>query len=212
MRIAILGAGGVGFALSRALHAAGHQVSLGSRAPRLRDGLPVPVLHHLEAARDADLVVNATPGSVSLETLTALGDAWLDGKVLLDLANAATDEGALLYPNASLAEHLQRAFPRAMVVKALSTFNTSVMTSPGILPQATTAYIAGDDADAKRAVAELVVDVGWSGDRILDLGDLAAARAIEHYYPLFLATYRALQTLVFNVAVVTEDGRGAPRA
>ena len=83
---------------------------------------------------------------------------------------------------------------------------------PGAPSANTTAYIAGDDADAKRAVAELVVDLGWSGDRILDLGDLAAARAIEHYYPLFLATYRALHTLVFNVAVVTEDGRGAPRA
>ena len=200
----MLGTGGVGFTLARALSAAGHDVTLGSRVPEAHEGLPVRVLGYAEAARSAEVVVNATPGRVSLQTLIAVGSAWLDGKILLDAANAGADDGSLVYPNGSLAGELQRAFPAARVVKALSTFNTSVMTEPGILPVPTTAFIAGDDLDAKRTVAELIVDLGWPGQQILDLGGLDAARAIEHYYPLFLATYQALRTLRFNIGVVTE--------
>lgn len=81
MRIAILGTGGVGFALAQALSAAGHDVTLGSRTPEARDGLPVQALGYADAARSAELVVNATPGRVSLQTLTAVGRSWLDGNI-----------------------------------------------------------------------------------------------------------------------------------
>jgi 8-hydroxy-5-deazaflavin:NADPH oxidoreductase len=206
MRIAILGTGGVGLALARALSTVGHDVTLGSRTPGAHDALPARVLSYADAARAAEVVVNATPGRVSLQTLTAVVSTWLDGKILLDAANAGTDDGELLYPKGSLAERLQQAFPGARVVKALSTVNTSVMTAPGILPVSTTAFIA----DAKRTVAELIVDLGWPGRQILDLGELTSAWAIEHYYPLFLATYQALRTLRFNIAVVTESTERTP--
>jgi hypothetical protein len=40
-----------------------------------------------EAAEHGELVVNATNGAASLEALRAVGEANLDGKVLIDISN-----------------------------------------------------------------------------------------------------------------------------
>lgn len=202
MKIAIIGTGDVGSSLALALSTAGHEVVAGSRNPAAHPDFPVPVRAVPEAADGAEVVINATPGGDSLGALTAHGADWLTGKILLDMANAADAEGNLIYPNSSLAENLQQAFPGAVVVKALNTFNVSVMTDPKILPIPTTAFLSGDDPAAKAVVAGLITDLGWPESALLDLGGLRTARATEHHYLLFVATYLALDTLVFNSAVV----------
>jgi hypothetical protein len=49
------------------------------------------------------------------------------GKTLLDATNARTGTGDLVYPNSSLAEHLQAALPAVHVVKSLHTAAIEVL-------------------------------------------------------------------------------------
>ncbi|MBC6456552.1 NAD(P)-binding domain-containing protein [Actinomadura sp. HBU206391] len=85
--IGILGSGNVARALAGGLHAAGHEVTVGSRDPRGAaaarwagaqragsqvTGSPVAVVALAEAAGSAEVVVSAIPGSASLETLAGL--------------------------------------------------------------------------------------------------------------------------------------------
>lgn len=119
MQIAILGTGAVGPALAKALSAAGHQVTIGTRDPEQTKAreqwaevdLPLAAYQDL----DADIFINATNGSGSLPALQAVGDA-LNGKVLIDASNPLDfSQGfppSLFVSNTdSLAEQLQREFP-----------------------------------------------------------------------------------------------------
>jgi predicted dinucleotide-binding enzyme len=82
MRVGILGAGPVGRTLATKLNDLDHDVSIGTRTPR--DG----AVSYSEAARGAELVINATGGAASLETLAAAGAENVAGKVLIDVSNA----------------------------------------------------------------------------------------------------------------------------
>lgn len=171
--IGILGAGRVGTNLARALAASGHQVTLGRRG----NG------DHATVASGADIVINATPGDTTLERLTALR-AELAGKILVDVSNATHDAadglpGDLCYPGGSLAEQLQDALPGTQVVKTLNTMLFTVMTDPGALRTPPTAYLSGNDEQAKKTVAGLLGDLGWDPGWIEDLGDITTARATE---------------------------------
>lgn len=186
-RIGILGSGRVGSGLATKLAAAGHDVIVGTR--RLEDDTAawrdraVAVADHRTTAREAAIVINATPGETSLERLEALR-AELDGKILIDVANA-TQRGAdgmpggLTYPGESLAEHLQHALPGTRVVKTLNTMLFSVQTDPRSLPTPPTAFLSGDDADAKATATALLADLGWPAAWVEDLGDIRTARATE---------------------------------
>ena len=47
----------------------------------------------------------------------------------------------------------------------------------------------------------LLADFGWPAGRILELGDLTAARATEMYVLLWLTLFRATGTADVNIAV-----------
>ncbi|MFF4985519.1 NADPH-dependent F420 reductase [Streptomyces sp. NPDC001046] len=171
--IGILGNGRVGGNLAAALTRAGHHVSVADSAPGVAAGV----------ARVVDLVINATPGAGSLERLSALREE-LRGKILIDVSNATTDgpdgmPADLIYPGSSLAEHLQEALPGTHVVKTLNTMLFTVMTSPTTLTQPPTAFLSGDDPQARQVVRELLGDLGWRDDWITDLGGIETARAAE---------------------------------
>ncbi|SRR6266496_2746601 len=182
--IGVLGAGRVGSNLARALAAAGHQVTLGVReSEQTVEGAGIGYADHAATARAADVVINATPGDSALERLTALR-AELAGKILVDVSNATIDgadglPGDLCYPGSSLAEQLQAALPGTHVVKTLNTMLFMVMTAPGALSIPPTAYLSGNDVQAKKTVAGLLGDLGWQPAWIEDLGDIVTARATE---------------------------------
>lgn len=73
MRIGLLGTGNVARALADGWSAAGHDVLLGSRRPKERTGLGLPVAGLGETAAHAEVLVNATPGAVSGGITTARG-------------------------------------------------------------------------------------------------------------------------------------------
>jgi predicted dinucleotide-binding enzyme len=202
VKIGILGTGYVAQTLARRWAEGGHEVTFGSRDPAAKRDLPGPVADHGGAIADADVVVNATPGAVSLDLVEAIGASVFGSKVVVDVANAATPSFELVYPNSSLAEHLQAVLPQARVVKTMSTANMTVMTRPGDLPPSSV-FVSGDDAAAKATVRELLSDFGWDDESIVDLGGVRSARGPEHFFLMFAAVFQALKTPQFNIRLVT---------
>jgi predicted dinucleotide-binding enzyme len=207
--ITILGSGRVSRALAAKLSIVGYTVTVGTRDPARRAaewGTPhVRFAPHSEAVRGASLVVNALPGGASLPQLEALR-AQLVGAVLIDLANAMERgpdglPSRPMYPEDSLGERLQRALPETPVVKALNTMAFMVMTDPRSVRTPPTAFLSGDDAAAKGAVARLLLDLGWQPEWIEDLGDITTARATEALPLLGLAVLRKRGVVPFAISL-----------
>ncbi len=226
MRIAVLGTGMVGQALAGKLDALGHEVVVGTRDPGAtlarsepdylgnppfgvwreahpKVGLGTPA----EAVAAGELIVNATNGAGSITMLESAGDQNLAGKVLIDVTNPLdVSQGmppSLFVCNTdSLGEQIQRRFPEAHVVKTLNTMNCEVMVKPDRVPGEHDVFVCGEDADAKRQVAELLRSFGWPVERIRDLGGIASARGTEMYMALWLRLWGAIGTGHFNIHVV----------
>ena len=201
MHIAILGTGHMATTLADGFIAAGHTVTFGSRNPEAHPDLAAPVASHIDAIREAGLVVNALQAAFSLETLVPLVDE-LAGKVLLDIGNAVSPSFELLYPSESLGELLQKALPDTKVVKSLNTLAGTLTVAPHSIPEPTSVFLSGDDADAKALVSSLLVDLGWSLDTQVDLGGIVSARGAEHYFLLFVAMMQQFRGAPFNIRVV----------
>jgi 8-hydroxy-5-deazaflavin:NADPH oxidoreductase len=207
--IAVLGTGSVGATLATALARAGHAVTAGSRDPRRRAAdwsAPVPLTGLAEAVAHADVVVNATPGSESVDLLRPLAPQ-LAGAVLVDVANAVRPgpdgfAASLRYPASSLAEELQRALPATRVVKTLNTIGPAeAMVTPDALTTPPSAFVSGDDEAARQVVAALLADLGWRPEWIIDLGGLATARVTEAFVLLVRPLVQALGPVPFGLAV-----------
>ena len=160
-----------------------------------------------EAAAHGELIFNCTNGAVSLEALGAAGAENLSGKVLVDVANVldfsrGRPPAVGVSNSDSLGEQIQRAFPEARVVKALNTMNANVMVDPGIVPGEHDVFISGNDDEAKAQVSELLQSFGWPAARILDLGDISAARGQELYVAFWLGLMGAVDGAAFNIRVV----------
>lgn len=207
MRVAVIGTGVVGRTLTDGFRRIGHDVVVGTRdiaetRARAEWAEEAALVTFADAGAGADLVVNATGGGVSAQ---ALGQVDLDGTVLLDVANPLDFSGGFpptltVKDTDSLAEQLQRAFPQSRVVKALNTVNASVMVDPGALPEPTTMFLAGDDADARTLVRGLLTDLGWAD--IVEFETLDAARGMEMWLPMWVRLMGALGTPSFNLKLV----------
>jgi hypothetical protein len=226
MKIAVMGTGPVGQALAGKLAELGHEVTVGTRDPDetlartepdhmgnppfkawLEAHPGVALATPVEAAAQAELIVNATNGTGSVPMLEAAGEESLAGKVLVDIANPLDfSQGmppSLFVSNTdSLGEQIQRRFPRARVVKALNTMNCEVMVDPSRVPGEHDVFLCGEDAEAKREVEALLESFGWPAARIRDLGGISSARGTEMYVALWLRLWGTVGTGDFNIAVV----------
>jgi predicted dinucleotide-binding enzyme len=214
MKIAVLGTGAVGRALAGRFAELGHDVTVGTRDPGATgakeeyaawaaDHPAVGLATFADAAVDADLLVNATSGGVSLEVLAQAGD--LRGKVLLDVSNALDFSRGfpplILAPqDDSIAEQIQRAHPGARVVKSLNTMNAAVMVNPGQLPDPGSVFVSGDDPDAKATITGLLHELGHTD--VIDLGDVTTARGAEWLLPAWVRLIGVVGSPVFNWKVV----------
>ncbi|SER71720.1 hypothetical protein SAMN05216199_0970 [Pedococcus cremeus] len=223
MRIAVLGTGMVGKHLAAAFARRDHEVRIGTRDPeetmaRGGHGPEDPpfaawAAEHPEvglepfarAAAFGEVVVNATSGSVSLDVLRLAGDDNLAGKVLVDVSNALDfSQGfpptMFVKDTDSLGEQIQRAHPRARVVKTLNTLTAHLMVNPQVLGEESTVFMSGDDAAAKATVRGLLEDFGHTD--VIDLGDISTARGAEMMMPVWLRLMQALGTSSFNFKIV----------
>jgi predicted dinucleotide-binding enzyme len=201
MRIGVLGTGMVGRAISGKLAELGHDVRVGSRTEG--DGAVV----FADAAAHGEVVFNCTNGAASLDALAAAGAENLSGKPLIDVANPLdfSGGGPALFTTStdSLAERIQAAFPAARVVKTLNTVNCNLMVDAGLVPGDHVVFVCGNDEDAKAQARGLLGEFGWTGERVIDLGDITAARGTEGYLMLWLALMRTVGGPNFNISLST---------
>jgi predicted dinucleotide-binding enzyme len=225
MRFGILGTGVVGKTIAARLASLGHDVMVGTRDPQETLSSTEPDQYgsppfsawqqeHPEvklgtfgdAAAHAEMVVNATAGTVSLEALKQAGEENLNSKILIDISNPLDFSKGMpptlsVSNTDSLGEQIQRRFPEARVVKTLHTMNAYLMVDPTQLAGADhTVFVSGDDAEAKSTVTELLRSFGWTD--IIDLGDITTARGTEMLLPVWLRLFGALQKPIFNFKIV----------
>ncbi|MCZ2402765.1 NAD(P)-binding domain-containing protein [Paenarthrobacter sp. Z7-10] len=218
MKIAILGTGRVGQTLAGKFVQLGHEVTMGSRDaanPKAVQwaasaGGSARADSFSGAAQGAEVILNATAGTASLQALQSAGSANLDGKVLIDVANpldfsAGFPPSLSVVNTDSLAETIQRVFPAARVVKTLNTMTADLMVNPQLVAGGDhDVFVAGDDGDAKAVVVGLLGELGWEAGHIRDLGGLDAARALEMYLPLWLRLMMTFdQSGRFNIRIVS---------
>jgi predicted dinucleotide-binding enzyme len=206
-RIGLIGSGEVGRALAAGFAARGHEVTIGTRNPEDNDDLQawaaqqdgVAIGHFAAAAEAGELLVLATTGVAVDQAIATAGAQHFAGKVVIDTTNPLDPSGdraalAVSGPADSSGERVQRALPDARVVKCFNTVNNGIMVDPGFDPRQAM-LIAGDDADAKRTVTEILDDFGWDA---LDVGGIEHSRQLESLVLLWVAVGRA--TGVWNHA------------
>lgn len=197
MRIGVLGTGEVGRTIATKLVELGHDVRLGSRTAgneaatawcsavgdRASEGT------FADAAGFGELVLNCTNGNGAVAAVTA-ASAELSGKLLIDVCNPLDFSGGgpslSVGITDSIGEQVQRALPETSVVKALNTVNCDVMVDPGLVPGEHVVFVCGNDLAAKARTVELLGWFGWPVERVIDIGDIAGARATEGYLLLWL--------------------------
>lgn len=192
--VAILGTGRMGGAFGAQFSRLGYHVVYGSREPGradvkalvARSGPNAVAVSAAEAARRADIVVLALPWSATEATLRGLD---LAGKIVIDPVNAlrtGADKQMELAVDTSAAEHIQVWQPKARIVKAFNAVGSHVIANPAVVGGVVTIPLAGDDADAKAKVAQLVQAMGFES---IDLGPLRHARVLEGMAILYMVPY-----------------------
>jgi predicted dinucleotide-binding enzyme len=189
-RVGVLGSGEVGRRLAMGFCSRGHDVMIGSRdpgKPELRDwlsgdGTGVQAGTFAQTAAHGELLALAVLGDAAEQAIADAGPDNFGGKVVIDAMNPL-DFSAGFPPKLSitgedsLGERIQRALPDAMVVKAFNTIGNVSFVDPAFSEGKPTMLIAGDDADAKRTVGDVLADFGWPAP--VDIGGIEASRELE---------------------------------
>jgi NADPH-dependent F420 reductase len=204
MNVTIIGAGNMGRGIGTRLVAGGHSVTFVDANPETaektalevktsaRDGAKVSAAS-LGDTKLGDVIILAVWYGTNIEIAKQLG-AKLAGKVVVDIANPlnSTYDGLATAPDSSSAEDLARAIVSgANVVKAFNTTYAGTLLAGEVAGQPLDVFIAGDDAEAKSKVAELVKDGGM---RPVDVGPLSRARQIEGMQFLHIVAQGGLGT------------------
>lgn len=186
-RLGILGAGQIGRPIGRHWIRAGHAVAFGSRTP---DKL-TPFIESLgeraraaslpQAASDSDIVLLSVPYAAVDAVLDDVG-ASLTGKIVIDATNpfGISSDGRIvstLDDGVTAGSRMAERLPESTVVRAFSHVMNELLESRGTAqPMVWAMALAGDDPDAKRVVADLVRDTGFSP---VDLGRLADSGPLD---------------------------------
>jgi hypothetical protein len=187
--IAILGAGNVGGNLGVRLAASGYTVKFGVRpgsdvaALLARAGERAEALGTREAAAAADIVFISTPTAVAPQVAK---EAGLGGKIVVDCTNPLTWNDGPVWappPAGSVAAAIAEAVPDARVVKGFNTFGAEIHLDPSLGGTVADVFLAGDDAEAKRVVAEVARQAGFSP---VDSGPLRNAAVLENLAILWI--------------------------
>ena len=188
-KVAIIGSGIVGDALSAGFLKYGHEVMRGSRDPAKLDewkrgaGEKAHTGTFAEAAAWGDVVCLAVKGTVAELVVGQCGPDNLAGKTVLDATNpigeAPPVNGVLSFFTTfdeSLMERLQELAPDAHFVKCFSCVGSAFMVDPDFDGVKPTMFICGNDEGAKREATSILDTFGWETE---DMGTVEAARAIE---------------------------------
>src|SRR5512132_618960 len=204
MNVTIIGSGNMGRGIGARAAAGGHSVTFVDANPEVAEKTAADVrtsaknnakvsTASLGDAQLGEVVVFAVWYGTNIELAKQLG-AKLAGKVVVDIANPlnATFDGLATAPDSSSAEDVAKAIASgAKVVKAFNTTYAGTLLAGQVAGQPLDVFIAGDDANAKDKVAQLVKDGGM---RPIDAGPLSRARQIEGMQLLHIVTQATLGT------------------
>jgi len=203
MNITIIGSGNMGRGIGTRAVAGGHSVTFVDANPEVAEKAAADLKSAAKngatvsaANLDAelgDVVVLAVWYGTNIEIAKQLGTK-LAGKVVVDIANPlnSTYDGLATAPDSSSAEDLAKVVAAgAKVVKAFNTTFAGTLLAGAVAGQPLDVFIAGDDADAKSKISQLVTDGGM---RAIDAGPLHRARQIEAMQLLHITLQGALGT------------------
>jgi predicted dinucleotide-binding enzyme len=180
--IGIIGAGGLGQALARAVRRADRTVVIAnSRGPEsltsVVDALGVGVTAGTtEDAARCSIVALAVPWGSVPDALAGL--SW-SGQVVIDTTNAVEIPSLKPLPLGGLtsSEIVAELVRGARVVKAANTYAAQILAAdPHEAGGRRVLFFAGDDAEAKRAVGELFDAAGFFP---VDVGDLVSGGGMQ---------------------------------
>jgi NADPH-dependent F420 reductase len=189
MQITIIGAGNMGRGIAARLVAGQHAVRIidldkdkaTQLATELREQDPGADIQPADdtAIGTADIIVLALKYPVTKD-VAARHAAELAGKIIIDIANPAdfSTFDPLTSPGTSAAEELAAEVPEARVVKAFNTTFAGNLVTGQAHGEPLDVFIAADDTEAKKTVADLASSAGLQP---IDCGPLRRARALEGF-------------------------------
>ena len=187
-KIGILGTGDVGRALGKGFTGHGHKTMLAGREANNEKaaawakevGANGSTGTFADAAKFGDVLVLATSWSGTENVIKLAGADHFKDKIVIDatnpLAMGPAGPSLALAGNDSGGEQVQRWLPGAHVVKAFNTIGNGVMVNPKFEAGKPDMFIAGNDAEAKKAVTTVLEVFGWE---TIDLGGIESARLLE---------------------------------
>ena len=145
-----------------------------------KSGNTADLIGHGDADKEVtgEVVVLAVPYPAVADVITQRGDQ-LAGKVVVDITNPVNFEtfDSLVVPaDGSAAAEIAAALPQSRVVKAFNTNFAATLAAGAVEGHPTTVLVAGDDADAKSLLADIVTAAGL---RAIDAGSSRRARELE---------------------------------
>jgi predicted dinucleotide-binding enzyme len=188
--IGLIGAGHIGSQLARLAVRHGYDVVISnSRGPEtLKDlvqelGPGARAATAAEAAAAGDVVVVTVP----LKNIGDIPVAPLAGKIVIDTNNYYPQHDGhiaeLDNETTTTSELLQRRLPSSKVVKAFNHIYAADLTAhpqPAGTPDRRALAIAGNDADARRTVADIIDRFGFD---VVDMGPLSESWRIQRDTP-----------------------------
>jgi predicted dinucleotide-binding enzyme len=181
MDVTIIGTGNMARAIGRRVLEGGHRLTVvgkdRGRADEVRAELGDVSTAVSGDPIKGDIVVLAVYYPDAREAVEQYRDE-LAGKVVVDITNPVNEsfDGLVVPPDGSATQELAQLAPDANFVKAFNTTFANTLSSGEVAGHALDVLMAGDDEEAKDAVATLARDGGLNP---IDAGPVARAREIE---------------------------------
>ena len=181
MNVGVIGAGRIGGNCARQAVRAGHDVLVsGSRDPAALEAIAAEIGARAgtpeEAVAFGDVVIVAVPWSALDDVLAQAGS--LDGAIVVDTTNQFGNDGWQDLGNRTAAQVNRARMPGARYTKSFNTLTAGFQAeaAPRPEPERVVQWLCGDDAEAKKVVAELIAGMGYVP---VDLGGTATCQAME---------------------------------
>jgi predicted dinucleotide-binding enzyme len=196
--IGFIGSGHIGSQLARLAVGQGYDVVMSnSRGPETLADLVAELGSHAraatptEAAQAADLAVVTVP----LKAIETVPVAPLAGKLVIDTNNYYPQRDGQISElddeSTTVSELLQRRLPTSKVVKAFNHIQAAALTTEGQdsgTPERRALAVAGDDAEARGTVSQLIDSFGFD---VVEVSPLSEGWRIQRETPGYVTRHTA---------------------
>ena len=138
----------------------------------------------VDASWEADIIILAVPFHAEKEIAERIKNV-ANQKIVVSITNPLNEmyDGLVTASDTSAAEELQKILPHSKVIKAFNTTFAADFYSPNIDEKTVDAFLAGDDEDVLKNVAELVSVAGFNP---IIAGNLSVSRILENMQLLLI--------------------------